>query len=345
MAEPIVPAASWKERIQSFGKFGDSPYEVAMTVLVSIAMAVLALVSAMLFRQRKTPAIINVAPKFYGVMILGSAMLLCVPLVWSLHMTPEMCSLRMWLLYIGWMATFAPIILKLERIRQIFKQRTLKVKKLKDSTLFKVFGTLLLVDVVFMSTWQGLTKDLGIDIVVLDPFRKSLDFVQCSNSHTNNSFAIAAVVLRLVLVLVAVVLAFCTRNVYDQWNESKTVAVSAYNLLVVVGVALPIAALEVGGREFSYVLRSIAVIFIAMTTVLIVPGFRIVGVYMGWNLVNSSAGTTIESAPKLSSGVVSSTTQMTQLVQPKRTIIDVLPQPPGHKKYMLTPPAPSANSR
>lgn len=256
-----------------------------MTALSAISMAFILLVGMGLIKYRQEEAVRMFAPRIYSVMIIGALMLLCVPLVWNLHPTPETCLARVWLLQLGWTALFAPIAIKLERIRRIFNSKRLHTVKLTDWALIRVFLGIVVFDVVFTLTWTFVaSSDWAIFTVTPDPIRKSFNYVECASSDEGTGFAIGAVVCKAFMVLVCVVIAVATRKVNDKWNESPNVGGAVYNLTLVGVIVLPIVALGVGGREFSHVIRSLGLIFIAVSTCAIVPGYRVVAAMLQWKV-------------------------------------------------------------
>jgi uncharacterized membrane protein len=101
------------------------------------------------------------------------------------------------------------------------------------------------IDIVYLSAWQGLSPMTASITTQLESDGREHAYQQCSLplSITAQRMFIASIVIKGIWLLVGVLLAFSTRSVSDQFNESKSIALAIYNVVFAVGLIAPIAAL------------------------------------------------------------------------------------------------------
>ncbi|XP_070566247.1 gamma-aminobutyric acid type B receptor subunit 2-like isoform X2 [Ptychodera flava] len=157
------------------------------------------------------------------------------------------CSLRAWVLTIGFTVAFGAMFSKTWRVHSIFTNIKMKKRVIRDYKLFAIVGVLLLIDVLLLTTWQ--IKDpqrrrevegpeqadpLGRDISIVPVMR------HCQSLHMTIWLA-CIYVYKGVLMVFGLFLAWETRHVsIPALNDSKYIGMCVYNVVVmcIVGVAL-----------------------------------------------------------------------------------------------------------
>lgn len=148
--------------------------------------------------------------------------------------------------------------------RRIFGGKRLSVTRLKDSTLLWALSAFLLVDVLINAVWMGV-EGMPAKRVTVDPHRPALDYTTCDFSD-----GIGAVYVHIIvkggMLLLGAMLAWAVRKTPSQFNESALIGLSTYNATVVVSFIVPLIAVELGGRETTYLVRAFAIMFLVLST-------------------------------------------------------------------------------
>jgi hypothetical protein len=201
------------------------------------------------------------------VTIAGAILMLSSTFFASLVASDAHCAAQVWLLSFGFTLTYAPCFIKTFRIWRIFGTRSLRVVKMKDKEMLLAIAAFVAIDCVINAVWMG-TAGMMAKEVVVDPIRPKYNHLDCDYSDTAALGAVYAhVALKGGMLIVGALLAVAVRAVPSAFNESVSLGVAIYNSTICLCFVLPVLAVGLGGRDTTYLLRSGAVMFIAMTTV------------------------------------------------------------------------------
>ncbi|KAJ3352345.1 hypothetical protein GGF32_003799 [Allomyces javanicus] len=176
-----------------------------------------------------------------------------------------MCAVRVWLLALGMCTILGSIIVKTTRIFLIFGNRRRMMKlNLKDTRLLGGVLAMVAVDMVLLGAWTGVAAPSA----VVSPVSTTTYTYLCSASSDMGGTAITGIlaIFHALQLLVACWLSFKIRNVGTTHNESKYIALAAYNILLACIVVVPVAVLPINFRA-QFVIKCVC-IFLASGGVL-----------------------------------------------------------------------------
>lgn len=241
-----------------------------------VALCLCAFTAVFVLFYRRNPVIRATTPSLCVVIILGAALMLTSNFFATLTLDDEHCAASVWLLTIGFTCVFGSLFLRSTRIWHIWRANSLQPAPLKHKHILSGVAALVAVDVIINAIWQG-TGGMSSELIQPDPYRPSKNYRVC---HYGPSLAAVWVHLAIkgALMLIGMVLTWVLRKVPSRFNETTTLALSIYNTSFLVCFILPIVALGLGGREATMLIRAFAIIFCALTTLLLLfaPKVRLI---------------------------------------------------------------------
>ncbi|XP_069814252.1 gamma-aminobutyric acid type B receptor subunit 2 isoform X2 [Dendropsophus ebraccatus] len=188
-----------------------------------------------------------------------------------------LCTVRTWILTVGYTTAFGAMFAKTWRVHAIFKNVKMKKKIIKDQKLLVIVGGMLLIDLCILICWQivdplkrtveeyNLEPDpAGRDIAIL-PFLE-----HCENTHMTIWLGIVYAYKGL-LMLFGCFLAWETRNVsIPALNDSKYIGMSVYNvgIMCIIGAAVSFLTKDQPNVQFCIV--ALVIIFCSTITLCLV---------------------------------------------------------------------------
>jgi len=187
------------------------------------------------------PIIRAASPLFMSVSLFGVIMMFAGAVALVSPVSTFSCGAVSWLINLGIMVTFAPLFAKTWRIYRIFGRRKLSVVKISNRKLMFIIGTLLSMEIIILIIWQALSPlQPYITSTIEGSASRVHNYNQCGVEDVGTSmFAIVAVEKGLLL-LFGALMAFSTRRVSSQFNESSQVALAIYNVVFSIGIIAPI---------------------------------------------------------------------------------------------------------
>uniref|UniRef100_A0A4W3JHN6 Gamma-aminobutyric acid (GABA) B receptor, 2 n=1 Tax=Callorhinchus milii TaxID=7868 RepID=A0A4W3JHN6_CALMI len=188
-----------------------------------------------------------------------------------------LCTVRTWILTVGYTTAFGAMFAKTWRVHAIFKNVKMKKKIIKDQKLMIIVGGMLLIDLCILICWQvvdplkrteeeyPLEPDPGDRDFAIRPFLE-----HCEN--TNMSIWLGIVyAYKGLLMLFGCFLAWETRNVsIPALNDSKYIGMSVYNvgIMCIIGAAVSFLTRDQPNVQFCIV--ALVIIFCSTITLCLV---------------------------------------------------------------------------
>ena len=217
-------------------------YSVIAIAVLGGSFALVALYIVLL--NRVHGAFRSASPLFMAVSLVGVlAAFVCAALLVA---TPSarVCSAVNWTGQLAFTLVFTPLLAKTYRIYRIFGRQRLKVVRLTNNRLFAAVCALVALDVAMLSGWQAVAP---MDAVTTARFSSEdgdrvgeTVYTQCSYTGAAQKFFIGEVVVKTLLLIAGVLLAFSTRQVTEAFNESKSIGFAIYNIVVAIALIAPI---------------------------------------------------------------------------------------------------------
>uniref|UniRef100_A0A8C6X1J6 Gamma-aminobutyric acid type B receptor subunit 2 n=2 Tax=Elapidae TaxID=8602 RepID=A0A8C6X1J6_NAJNA len=188
-----------------------------------------------------------------------------------------LCTIRTWILTVGYTTAFGAMFAKTWRVHAIFKNVKMKKKIIKDQKLMVIVGGMLLIDLCILICWQ-----------VVDPLRRTVEkynmepdpagrdisilpiLEHCENTHMTIWLGIVYAYKGL-LMLFGCFLAWETRNVsIPALNDSKYIGMSVYNvgIMCIIGAAVSFLTRDQPNVQFCIV--ALVIIFCSTITLCLV---------------------------------------------------------------------------
>lgn len=212
--------------------------------------------------------------------------------------TDGLCLAFPWLLGIAFNLVYGCLFIKTWVLYRVFRKATqMKKTNLTPFYILRVLSMFVGIEVVFMLIWTFVDPPKAGYADLLDN-RKEW---QCTNSKNSNVFWVVFLAIKGAWLVFGAILAFMTRNIVKEYNESKSIAYAIYNDIVLIIIAIPLA-LTLKEVPRGVVVVETAIIFISFTFTLLLLFFPI-----WWSIFFSSVDLQGITIKKASGGSTSST--------------------------------------
>uniref|UniRef100_A0AAV2K3S8 G-protein coupled receptors family 3 profile domain-containing protein n=1 Tax=Knipowitschia caucasica TaxID=637954 RepID=A0AAV2K3S8_KNICA len=188
-----------------------------------------------------------------------------------------LCTVRTWILIVGYTTAFGAMFAKTWRVHAIFKNVKMKKKIIKDQKLLIIVGGMLLIDLCILICWQivdPLKRTVEEYSLEPDPHGRDISirpFLEhCENTHMTIWLGIVYAYKGL-LMLFGCFLAWETRNVsIPALNDSKYIGMSVYNvgIMCIIGAAVSFLTRDQPNVQFCIV--ALVIIFCSTITLCLV---------------------------------------------------------------------------
>ena len=154
------------------------------------------------------------------------------------------CAAMGWTLQLGYTLTFAPLVAKSYRIYRIFGRKRLRVLRITDRHLLLFVAVMVAVDAVLLTASSLVTdgspmQPVSLTVTLSSDMRQHV-YSWCQPVGRAYVVFTIQTIIKCVMLVVGVLLAFATRGVLDDYNESKSIAFAVYNLVLVLLLIVPI---------------------------------------------------------------------------------------------------------
>ena len=223
----------WKVNAAITG-FGTAVMSILLATFVASAIALVVYRQRTVLRSSSVP--------FLGLILVGLIMLAISIGAWS---SPDgdpaaRCGAFMWLASFGFSLVFVPFFAKTYRIYLIFSRQKLQVVKLSNQRLFALVGSFFAAELIVMIVWTAVSP-----LKPVTYFRNISGTIHqathCSVDSSGMTFVVIEAVYKGLLLVVGSLLAFRTRKVSSNFNESSSIAMSIYSCLfssVIIGALI-----------------------------------------------------------------------------------------------------------
>ncbi|XP_059828525.1 gamma-aminobutyric acid type B receptor subunit 2 [Hypanus sabinus] len=188
-----------------------------------------------------------------------------------------LCTVRTWILTVGYTTAFGAMFAKTWRVHAIFKNVKMKKKIIKDQKLLIIVGGMLLIDLCILICWQvvdPLKRTVEDYPLELDPAGRDFSIrpllEHCENANMSIWLGIVYAYKGL-LMLFGCFLAWETRNVsIPALNDSKYIGMSVYNvgIMCIIGAAVSFLTRDQPNVQFCIV--ALVIIFCSTITLCLV---------------------------------------------------------------------------
>ena len=221
---------------------------------VSISVAAMA-TSIVLFcivgtyLNRKKKSLVFAQVEFLWILLTGLLMVTIGSIVLPLDPTDTSCVAWVWLVNLGYTLEIVPLIVKVAAINRIMMAASrMKRVVLKHSTLFGIVVLLTSVAAIYLLLWTLIdTPHQSTEFSLTDTVTDEGETIVVATNYCSSDSALWKYVstgCRSVLLICATVLAFQTRKIQHDVNESQVLAILIYSHFVFVVLQIIIFTLE-----------------------------------------------------------------------------------------------------
>ena len=207
--------------------------------LAALGYATTLVAMALIYFRRQQTAVKVASPVFIWLSLMGLLCLYTALLLLVQPVTATSCSGLNWSYNLGFTLTLAPLLVKAWRVHRIFNRRKMRVVKISNSQLLLVVGALLTMETGLLIAWQAVAPMSPSTISQQESNVQHL-YTQCAYTGSSIGFFAAAGLSKGLMLVMGVLLAFNTRDVAQQFNESKSIAIAIYNIVIVLALIAPI---------------------------------------------------------------------------------------------------------
>ena len=264
----VYPMPTWSERTFTPQFYAESSERLMAAVTSVVIIAILCVFGSVMYHI-KNPIIRATTPSFAALITGGAILMLVSNYFATLHTNSAHCSAQVWLLTTGFTMMLSSLFVKTFRIWRIFKKQKLTVIRIRDWDLFKVVLGFLLVDLILNITWQA-ADGMPAVLVIPDRLRPKYNYYQCDfSSDVAATFVFLHLAIKAGIVFFGILLTWAVRNVPSTFNDSLLLTGCIYNISFVACFVIPILATGVGGRQTTFLVRAFAIMFVALSTQLL----------------------------------------------------------------------------
>ena len=214
--------------------FNTTALNLATLTVACIALTSVLLCGVGVYAQRNKRSIRRAQLDFIFFLFVGLVMMGIAAVLLTLQPTDGICTASLWMWSLGYTLELVPLIVKIAAINRLMQAaRAMRRVKLQRKSLFGVVFGFVAINIIFLSTWTaidppsrlhsyrltGEVSDDGDTVVARKVF--------CSSQE--NYWRIIAVAWQCLLLICATVLAWQTRNLRQDMNESETLALLIYS--------------------------------------------------------------------------------------------------------------------
>lgn len=211
----------------------------AAITIIFFATAVLA--GILILRNQHHPRVKSLSPLFLLFIIMGICCSLVGVFLFLIYPTQVNCILKLIFLFIGFGLIFGSLAAKSYRIYKIFIVIRIRTTRYSNAELcmfivFVLLGEITLLLLLFLLAGKPIPR------IAYDTNDQLYSFIFCSSPDPNSALAlfISLILYNLLVIGTSAVLAFRTRKVRSEFNESGSIALVAYSCLLVITITVPL---------------------------------------------------------------------------------------------------------
>jgi ABC-type branched-subunit amino acid transport system substrate-binding protein len=291
-ANMIYPAPTFDERVFKpvyMGKLSERVLAAVVGFFICISFGL----CVFLVATRYNRMMIAASPLFLATILIGSIILYASYYSWLLESRIAACYVRFWLIGIGFVTMFGALFAKTWRIMRIFTTTDLRVFQITNINLIAVLSLLIGIEIVLLAIWSGTSRPTST-VRIADPLRPSKNQLVCVNGKSGKAMLGILVAYKLIIVLYGIYMSIRIWKIpLKQFNESRAIAFSMYNMLCFGLLAFGLQVSGVISDPAMFIVRSVCLVLSTFFTILAIFGPKILHVYTGKTGYSSStAGST-----------------------------------------------------
>jgi hypothetical protein len=224
----FVPLGYPKELSQN------SPYNTgfmhAATAVAAFAGSVVLVTSACAFMWRQKRVFVYAQSHIVFLILLGFFLIIIGSILKTLKPTDSICVAQSWLVNLGYTIELVPLLVKVAAINKILTsaKKMKRVKITKEGMMLNV-GFVLIPVLIYLVVWTVVDPPRQVEQRILsEEDNTTIETSQTCQSE-NDFWFVAALCWQALLLLTATVLAFQSREIVQEFNESRSLGTMIYS--------------------------------------------------------------------------------------------------------------------
>lgn len=242
-------------------------YRTPVVIVTFIFLAIPIGISIFLFIKRDHAVVVIASPFFCHLINFGAIMVYLGLIFYTFIINDAGCMLLPWLVTLGFSMMYGCLFAKTWRIHSIFsRQRKMKITKkpINNRQLFTVLGLMLLVDMIILAIWQGISPHTN-EILPTDEIQV---FNEVCRSDNGIYFFITILVVKALLLVWGMYLVYLTRQIDSDFRESTFIGFIIYSVSITLVVIIAVAFIISSDYTIVFFLTSVAIWIVPLATVL-----------------------------------------------------------------------------
>ena len=174
------------------------------------------------------------APQFCICILIGA--IVCYSAMLTLLQNPvntASCTVYIWLAGVGFSFMFACLFAKTFRIWRLLSSKSMKASQISTTDMAIWISVLVLIEIIFLAIWTGVDMPTGTPKVTPYDDTKYSYYCECNDGWWGAYAGIYGA-----YILAGIVFTFLTRNLPPEFNDSKPIGWSMYNLGLIWAMAV-----------------------------------------------------------------------------------------------------------
>jgi ABC-type branched-subunit amino acid transport system substrate-binding protein len=209
---------------------------IVFGILATLGIILCAATLILIYTWRESPLITSATYEFLILMLFGAALGFGSTLTWIGKPAPFICGLRIWLPPIAFLLIISPLMAKTWRLWKIFSLSSIRVVPVPLTTLILMVSAMVLVQIIICIVWVSLGTVQPI--VVNDRNDRTQAYVLCKSILANRISSYVTFGYIGLILLVGCYLAFKIRKLPRDFNESKWIGRTLYNIFLFAGLII-----------------------------------------------------------------------------------------------------------
>ncbi|KAJ3006961.1 hypothetical protein HKX48_009379 [Thoreauomyces humboldtii] len=173
------------------------------------------------------------------------------------------CMAQPFFLNVAFGLVFSNLLAKTWRVFKIFDNPYKMSKPIQDLDLTLFSLTVVAIEILIGTVWVATSRPVATDVAVND--LQAIQTCISPNSQTQSVMMAISLVFNGVLLVLTTILSYKTRNVASMYNETKWIALSAYNIFAICALFIPLIFKDTFA-SYVFIFRSLLILLSAGTT-------------------------------------------------------------------------------
>jgi hypothetical protein len=203
-----------------------------VTALAVAASLIVMVIAGFAYRWRKTKVFVFAQAHLVFMIVFGFFMIALASVLRSLKPTDFICVAQSWLVTLGCTIELVPLLVKISAINKILTSAK-KMKRVEISRKRMLHDVDLAVGfiLIVLIVWTVLDPPRSVQELVLDATGATVEMsLECSSNH--DLWFVGVLCWQSLLLLTAAVLAFQSRDIVQDFNESRSLGTMVYSYVL-----------------------------------------------------------------------------------------------------------------